>query len=61
VSRQFEDSYYSYYGWPMYWGGPSNWGPYSSVEHDSSKWGEYAQSKDAWDPHLRSTDDVDGQ
>jgi predicted glycosyl hydrolase (DUF1957 family) len=44
----------------MYWGGPSNWGPYSSVEHDSSKWGEYAQSKDAWDSHLRSTDDVDG-
>jgi hypothetical protein len=22
VSRQFEESYYGYYGWPMYWGGP---------------------------------------
>jgi len=22
VSRQFEDSYYEYYGWPTYWGGP---------------------------------------
>ena len=26
VSRQFEDAYYQYYGWPMYWGGPYNWG-----------------------------------
>ena len=23
VSRQFEENYYGYYGWPMYWGGPS--------------------------------------
>jgi hypothetical protein len=21
VSRQFEESYHGYYGWPMYWGG----------------------------------------
>ena len=20
VSQQFEDTYYGYYGWPMYWG-----------------------------------------
>ena len=60
VSRQFEDSYYGYYGWPMYWGGPSNWGPNTLIERDSKKWIGYTQGKDAWDPHLRSTDDVDG-
>ena len=28
VSRQFEEYYYGYYGWPMYWYGPYVWGPY---------------------------------
>ena len=27
VSRQFEQAYYGYYGYPTYWGGPCNWGP----------------------------------
>ena len=26
VSRQFEETYYEYYGWPMYWSGPYMWG-----------------------------------
>src|SRR5208337_4005783 len=26
VSRQFEDAYYGFYGWPLYWGGPNMWG-----------------------------------
>ena len=26
VSRQFEEAYYGYYGWPMYWDGPYMWG-----------------------------------
>jgi hypothetical protein len=26
VSRQFEENYHGYYGWPMYWSGPSMWG-----------------------------------
>jgi hypothetical protein len=26
VSRQYERNYYSYYGWPGYWGGPYAWG-----------------------------------
>ncbi|MDD2321402.1 MAG: PRC-barrel domain-containing protein [Geobacteraceae bacterium] len=26
VSRQFEESYYGYYDWPMYWDGPYIWG-----------------------------------
>lgn len=26
VSQQFEESFYDYYGWPMYWGGAYSWG-----------------------------------
>src|SRR5674476_332987 len=29
VSRQFEEAYYGYYGWPMYSGGLNMWGIYS--------------------------------
>lgn len=29
VSRQFENTYYAYYGWPMYWAGGYMWGSYS--------------------------------
>ena len=32
VSRQFEEAYYGYYGWPMYWGGPYSWGPYPYID-----------------------------
>jgi hypothetical protein len=27
VSRQYEQEYYRYFGWPAYWAGPSLWGP----------------------------------
>ncbi len=27
VSRQFENAYYGFFGWPAYWGGPYLWGP----------------------------------
>ena len=60
VSRQFEESYYGYYGMPMYWGGPHMWGAYPYIERDREKWREYAQGEKAWDPHLRSTNDVSG-
>jgi hypothetical protein len=63
VSRQFEEAYYGYYGWPMYWGGPYMWGPYSSPYsvRDLEKLRESSQHvKAAWDPHLRSTHDVSG-
>ena len=29
VSRQFEENYYGYYGWPMYWSGSCAWGDLS--------------------------------
>ena len=34
VSRQFEVSYYGYYGWPVYWDGPYMWGPYPNIVRD---------------------------
>ena len=69
VSRQFEESYYKYYGWPMYWGGPYIWGasPYPYMtgaftpfigEPEAQK--VPGESAKAWDPHLRSTHHVTG-
>jgi len=61
VSRQFEEDYYGYYGWPMYWGGSYMWGYYPYIARDPGKWREPTQDKkNAWDPHLRSTHEVSG-
>jgi hypothetical protein len=60
VSRQFEDSYYGYYGWPGYWGGPYMWGDYSHIERDRDRWIRPSNKENSWDPHLRSTHDVSG-
>src|SRR5450756_2667325 len=43
VSRQFEEDYYGYYGWPMYWSGSSVWGDYSYIERDRNKWGKFTK------------------
>ena len=60
VSRQFEESYYEYYDWPMYWSGGYMWGssPYIDRERVGRK--ESNQDGKAWDHHLRSTDVVTG-
>jgi uncharacterized protein YrrD len=60
VSRQFEQSYYGYYGWPMYWGGPYAWGPYPYIDRDRANGSQPAHHGKAWDPHLRSTRSVSG-
>jgi len=60
VSRQFEESYYGYYGWPRYWGGPNVWGTLPTIENDLEIGNESNQGESAWDPHLRSTDGVRG-
>ncbi|MBF0408087.1 MAG: PRC-barrel domain-containing protein [Candidatus Riflebacteria bacterium] len=60
VSRQFEDAYYAFYGWPMYWTGPHMWGPYPSIVRDREKLKKSIRGEKAWDPHLRSTHDVSG-
>src|ERR1035438_418256 len=60
VSRQFEEDYYGYYGWPAYWGGPNMWGSYPYIVRERDKWKESKKGEKAWDPHLRSTDAVTG-
>jgi len=60
VSRQFEEDYYGYYGWPSYWGGPDRWGSYPYIEREREKWKEVRQGQKMWDPHLRSTRHVSG-
>jgi hypothetical protein len=58
VSRQFEDAYFGFYGWPMYWGGPHMWGSFPFIIHDPDQLEEANQSEKTWDPYLRSTHDV---
>jgi len=71
VSRQFEREYYSYYGWPGYWGGAYAWGSSPYPMRGRRDWSEadrQARGLDDYsdaahratneDPHLRSTADV---
>ena len=60
VSRQFEDIYYGYYEWPMYWGGPFMWGTSPYLVQKREKMEQIRQRGESWDPHLRSTHDVSG-
>ena len=60
ISRQFEEAYFGYYRWPIYWEGPYIWGSYPYIVHDSKKWKEFAHKEKDWDPHLRSTHDISG-
>ena len=57
VSRQYEILYYSFYGWPAYWGGPYAWGA-SAYPQRRGQWSEATRHKQNDDPHLRSTKDV---
>jgi sporulation protein YlmC with PRC-barrel domain len=60
VTRQFEKSYFNYYGFPLYWGGPNLWGFYSYIERDSKNWVSSLQIDKHQNPNLRSTFDVSG-
>jgi uncharacterized protein YrrD len=60
VSRQFEEAYYGYYDWPMYWGGPNMWGYYPYIVRDREQWKDSTQGEKVWDHHLRSTHHVSG-
>jgi len=67
VSRQYEEEYYRYYGWPFYWQGGGLWGmsgfpilelpvkPFPSESATAS--GPQLEGPDA---HLRSTQAVNG-
>jgi hypothetical protein len=59
VSRQFEEQYYGYYDWPMYWTGPYMWGACPEIVRDSDKRSKTFYSEN-FDSHLRSTRDVSG-
>jgi uncharacterized protein YrrD len=60
VSRQFENEYNGYYGWPTYWGGSGMWGAYPYIVRDREQWKKPNQDEKGWDAHLRSTREVRG-
>ncbi|HZK85335.1 MAG TPA: PRC-barrel domain-containing protein [Desulfosporosinus sp.] len=60
ISQQFEEDYFKYYEFPMYWGGAYMWGSYRNLVRDSQKLRESTPDEKAWDPHLRSTHKVSG-
>jgi len=60
VSRQYEIQYYSFYGWPAYWGGPYMWGDFAYPQRQG-QWSAATRHKADNDPHLRRTKDVTGR
>jgi hypothetical protein len=61
VSRQFEEVYYGYYGYPTYWSGPHMWGSYPYIVRNPENWDESIRGgKAEWNPNLRSTRAVSG-
>ena len=60
VSKQFEESYYGYYDWPMYWNGQATWGAFSYIERNRQKHKEVNANGKPWNPNLRSTSVVTG-
>ncbi len=55
ISRQFEERYFTYYGWPMYWADPLFLGAsFTPVMNAPSISDEHA------DPHLRNTNEAIG-
>ena len=60
VSQRFEEAYYGYYSWPMYWAGPEIWGSYPYIPHDDDQPPKTIEGEKKWDPQLRSTIAVTG-
>ena len=57
VSRQYEEEYYRYYGWPVYWNGGGMWGlaGYPMVEPTAKSEGDHElRFNRQGDSHLRS-------
>jgi sporulation protein YlmC with PRC-barrel domain len=69
VSRQYEEEYHQYFGWPYYWQGDALWGmsaiPIMVLPAETQQGkpftasGAHSKAKDA-DSHLRSTQAVNG-
>jgi hypothetical protein len=66
VSRQYEEEYYRYYGWPYYWQGDGLWGMSGSPilelppNHIPGKAAAGNPRPKRPDAHLRSTQSVNG-
>jgi hypothetical protein len=60
VSKQFEESYFDFYRYPVYWSGSYLWGYSPYLNRDPENWLPSYQNGRSWDPHLRSTHDVIG-
>lgn len=61
VSQQFEVAYFGYYGYPIYWNGIDMWGgAYPYIMRDSKEWKSTNKKEKSWDPHLRSTNELNG-
>ena len=67
VSRQYEEAYFKYYGWPYYWEGSGLWGmsgfpilelPPKPLPGEPASWS--GPSPESADAHLRSAQAVDG-
>ena len=65
ISRQYEEDYYKYYEWPVYWGDPNigvtgGLSPFIMSGQNQEKLVESTQGDKGWDTHLRSTHEVSG-
>ena len=60
VSRQFEESYHMFFGWPLYWDGENTWGNYPFLVQAREKGNTSPSTGKSWNPLLRSTHDVTG-
>lgn len=60
LSREFEEAYYGYYGWPVYWEGQYMWGFLPNIVRDREKWRPSVKTDKAWTSRLRSTLEVMG-
>jgi len=69
VSMQFQEKYYGYFALPMYgmgmgmgmeMEGVGTMLPYLPIENDEERLKAIAKEQDGWDPHLRSTHNVNG-
>ena len=67
VSRQYEEEYYQYYGWPYYWQGGGLWGmsgfpilELPAIPLPSEPAPASARHPERTDAHLRSTQAVNG-
>ena len=58
VSRQFEDSYNTYYEFPTYWVGSYIWGSVPHIVHGINVSDKTKHDTAAYESHLRSTDEV---